>query len=55
VRTRLASFACSWLLASAALAADPLPGVLAVAGYSGADRTERLIAGAKKEGDLIIY
>jgi len=55
VRTRLASFACSWLLASAALAADPLPGVLAVAGYSGADRTERLLAGAKKEGELMIY
>jgi iron(III) transport system substrate-binding protein len=55
VRTRLASFACSCLLASAALAADPLPGVLAVAGYTGADRTERLIAGAKKEGELMIY
>ena len=55
MKTRLASFACSWLLVSAALAADPLPGVLAVAGYTGADRTERLIAGAKKEGELMIY
>ena len=55
MRTRLASFACSWLFASAALAADPLSGVLAVAGYTGADRTERLIAGAKKEGELMIY
>src|SRR5229473_2129147 len=52
---RLACFVSSFLLAAAALAVEPLPGVLAVAGYSGADRTERLIAGARKEGELMIY
>ncbi len=52
---RLACFVCSCLLAAAALAVEPLPGVLAVAGYTGADRTERLIAGARKEGELMIY
>jgi iron(III) transport system substrate-binding protein len=43
------------LLGSAALAADPTPGVLAVTAYRGADRTERLIAGARKEGELMLY
>jgi len=52
---RLACFVSSFLLAAAALAVEPLPGVLAVAGYSGADRSERLIAGARKEGELMIY
>ena len=52
---RLACFVSSLFLACAALGAEPLPGVLAVAGYSGPDRTERLIAGAKKEGELMIY
>src|SRR5436190_1353112 len=52
---RLACFVCSCLLAAAAAAVEPLPGVLAVAGYSGADRTARLIAGARKEGELMIY
>jgi iron(III) transport system substrate-binding protein len=55
VRTRLAFCACSLLLASTALAVEPLPGVAAVAAYSGAERTERLIAGAKKEGELMLY
>jgi iron(III) transport system substrate-binding protein len=55
VRTRLACCAFSLLLASAALAADPTPGLIAVAAYKGADRTERLIAGAKKEGELMLY
>ena len=52
---RLVCCAFSLFLASAALAADPTPGVLAVAGYKGADRTERLAAGAKKEGELMLY
>jgi iron(III) transport system substrate-binding protein len=43
------------LLGSAALAADPTPGVLAVTAYRGAERTERLIAGARKEGELMLY
>jgi len=38
-----------------ALAVDPSPGVLNVAGYRGPDRTARLIAGAKKEGELLLY
>lgn len=41
--------------ATAALAIDPSPEVAAVAAYHGADRTERLVAGAKKEGELMIY
>jgi len=54
VRTRLASCAFSvWL--AAAVAAEPTPGVLAVAAYQGAERAERLIAGAKKEGELLLY
>ena len=53
---RLACFAFSLLLASAAaLAAEPTPEVSAVAALNGADRTERLIAGAKKEGELMLY
>ena len=55
MRTPLAFCACSLLLASTALAVEPLPGVAAVAAYTGAARTERLIAGAKKEGELMIY
>ena len=42
-------------VATASLAVEPSPGVLAVASYKGADRTERLIAGAKKEGELMLY
>lgn len=41
--------------ASSALAIEPSPEVAAVAAYRGPDRTERLIAGAKKEGELMIY
>jgi len=55
VRTRLAFCAFSLFLASTAPAVEPLPGVAAVAAYRGAERTERLIAGAKKEGELMIY
>ena len=42
-------------LATAALAVEPSPAVVAVAGYRGPDRTERLVAGAKKEGELMLY
>ena len=42
-------------LAWAAFAIEPSAGVLAVAAYRGADRTERLLAGAKKEGELMLY
>jgi len=54
---RLTCFACSLLLAAAAsaLAVEPSPGVASVAAYAGADRTARLIAGAKKEGELMLY
>ncbi|HSN20000.1 MAG TPA: extracellular solute-binding protein [Usitatibacter sp.] len=41
--------------ATAALAVDPSPEVAAVAGYTGPDRTQRLIEGAKKEGELMVY
>jgi iron(III) transport system substrate-binding protein len=54
VRTPLAFCVCS-LAAAAALAVEPLPGVVAVASYKGAERTERLVAGAKKEGELMLY
>jgi iron(III) transport system substrate-binding protein len=54
VRTPLAFSVCS-LAAAAALAVEPLPGVVAVASYKGAERTERLVAGAKKEGELMLY
>ena len=55
MRTRLAFCAFSLFLASTAAAVEPLPGVAAVAAYRGAERTQRLIAGAKKEGELMIY
>jgi iron(III) transport system substrate-binding protein len=54
VRTPLAFSVCS-LAAAAALAVEPLPGVVAVASYKGAERTERLVAGARKEGELMLY
>jgi iron(III) transport system substrate-binding protein len=41
--------------ACAAAAIEPSPGVAAVAAYRGPDRTARLIAGAKKEGELMLY
>src|SRR5262245_35170491 len=43
------------LLATEALAVEPSAGVAAVAAYSGADRTERLVAGARKEGEILLY
>jgi iron(III) transport system substrate-binding protein len=54
VRTPLAFSVCS-LAAAAALAVEPLPGVVAVASYKGAERTERLVAGARQEGELMLY
>jgi len=53
---RLGCSAFSLALASAvALAAEPTPEVTAVGALKGADRTARLIAGAKKEGELLLY
>ena len=56
---RLTCFVFSLLLAEAvateASAVDPSPGVAAVAAYAGADRSERLAAGARKEGELLLY
>ena len=42
-------------VAPASFAVEPAPGVAAVASYSGPDRSERLIATAKKEGELLLY
>jgi iron(III) transport system substrate-binding protein len=49
----LAAVAC--LAALAVAAAEPSPGVLAVAGYKGADRTAKLVEGARKERELLLY
>jgi iron(III) transport system substrate-binding protein len=43
------------VLAAPAQAVDPSPEVAAVAALRGPDRTEKLIAGAKKEGELMVY
>src|SRR6266705_3110445 len=42
-------------VAPAGFAIEPTPGVAAVATYSGSDRSERLVAAAKKEGELMLY
>ncbi len=42
-------------VATASLAVEPTPGVSAVASYRGADRTERLAAAARAEGELMLY
>jgi ABC-type Fe3+ transport system substrate-binding protein len=54
---RLSCFVSSVLVAAslAAEAVEPSAGVAAVAAYSGADRSARLVAGAKKEGELMVY
>lgn len=52
--TPLAFFAFS-LAAVAAFAAEPTPAVLELADYTGPDRAARLLAGAKKEGELLLY
>src|SRR5258706_4115068 len=41
--------------AASSFAIEPSPAVVAVASYAGADRTERLIAGARKGGELMLY
>jgi len=48
-------FALALIAATSAFGVDPSPGVLAVATYRGADRTARLAAAAKKEGELLLY
>ena len=56
MKTQLACFAFSLLFASAAaLGAESTPEVSAVAALKGPDRAARLIAGAKKEGELMLY
>jgi iron(III) transport system substrate-binding protein len=53
---RRACFAFSLLLAAASAAAvEPSAGVASVAALKGAERTARLIAGAKQEGELMLY
>lgn len=47
--------ATALLFATLSFAVDPTPGVLAVANLKGPDRTAKLIAGAKKEGELMLY
>ena len=39
----------------ASFAVEPTPGILAVASYSGADRTARLISAARRESELMLY
>ncbi|HET9471384.1 MAG TPA: extracellular solute-binding protein [Usitatibacter sp.] len=57
VRTRslLLAFFAGLALASAALAVEPSPEVAAVAALRGPGRTAKLVAGAKKEGELMVY
>lgn len=43
------------LIASAAFAVEPTPAVVAAAASRGADRTQKLIAGAQREGELMLY
>jgi ABC-type Fe3+ transport system substrate-binding protein len=52
---RLVCFVCSVLVAGAASAVEPTPGIAAVAAYSGPGRAARLLAGAQKEGELMVY
>lgn len=42
-------------VATGSAAVEPTPAVAAVAAYRGADRTARLVAGAKAEGELMLY
>lgn len=55
MRTLLACCACSLLVAGVAGAVEPGAELAAIAAYQGADRTQRLIAGAKQEGELMLY
>lgn len=56
-KMRLGCFAFSFLLGISVqgFCVEPSAGVLAVSSYQAADRTERLIAGARKEGELMLY
>ncbi len=45
----------AFAIATASVAVEPTPGVLAAVGTIGASRTERLAAAAKKEGELMLY
>jgi iron(III) transport system substrate-binding protein len=45
----------AWIASTAAWAVDPTPGVVSVASLRGADRTERLAAAARKEGEVMLY
>ena len=42
-------------VSSASFAVEPTPGVVAAATYKGVDRTERLVAAARQEGELMLY
>jgi len=53
IRRFLTLLAC--VAATHVAAVEPSPGVLAIANYRGADRTQKLIEGAKKEGELMLY
>ena len=44
-----------FFVALAAFGVEPSPAVLAIANYRGADRTQKLIEGARKEGELMLY
>ena len=52
---RAALLLAAFLASTAACAVDPTPEVAAVAALRGPDRTAKLIAGAKKEGELMVY
>jgi iron(III) transport system substrate-binding protein len=43
------------LAATAAFAVEPSPEMASVASYRGPDRSERLVAGARREGELMLY
>ena len=53
LRRALSLAAC--LFVTASLAVEPSPAVVSVAGYRGAERMQRLVEGAKKEGELMLY
>ncbi|HET7364260.1 MAG TPA: extracellular solute-binding protein [Burkholderiales bacterium] len=55
MRTQLACCAFSLLVASAALAVEPTQSVASAAALKASDRTQRLIAGAQQEGELMLY
>src|SRR5262245_62172617 len=54
-RVRLSACVLVWLASSPAHAQHVSPALAELATYAGADRTERLVAGAKKEGVVTVY